>query len=229
MLDFPVTFRAFGPLEAIAQAAGRCNREGRLDGKGRMIVFLKKSKKKSISIRQEGTKRFRNTQTLFALKEHVTAEANIPIEEAFDICNPELFVQYYKLLYDLTGATDLDPNLEDALLRHSFIDVACYYHLIDQESINVLVPYSDEIGLFKSLKARLVEDGRLTHRWIQDARPLTVSLFRPKDGSAVWNYLEPVTKGSGEKAEDWFVYLNEKDYDAVLGLKPPVEIDAWTV
>ncbi|MFT7837766.1 CRISPR-associated helicase Cas3' [Saccharothrix sp. BKS2] len=38
-VDFPVVFRALAPAESLQQAAGRANREGRLPGLGRVVVF----------------------------------------------------------------------------------------------------------------------------------------------------------------------------------------------
>jgi CRISPR-associated endonuclease/helicase Cas3 len=38
--DFPLLFRALAPLESIIQSAGRCNREGKMDGFGNVFLFV---------------------------------------------------------------------------------------------------------------------------------------------------------------------------------------------
>jgi len=39
-VDFPVVFRALAGIDSIAQAAGRCNREGKIDDGGKVYVFI---------------------------------------------------------------------------------------------------------------------------------------------------------------------------------------------
>lgn len=38
-VDFPWVYRAWAPAESLQQAAGRCNRDGRMDEPGRVVVF----------------------------------------------------------------------------------------------------------------------------------------------------------------------------------------------
>jgi hypothetical protein len=231
-VDFPVVWRAFGPLDAIAQAAGRCNREGKLDANGRIIVFLpEKESDKEYLYPPGGYKQAtETTKTLFERKQLEAQDRGIPLEETFDIYSPDLFNEYYRLLYDLTGMAEFDADrneLANAIHRRSFIDVATApyrYRVIEQSGINVLVPYAGEISKFSELKEK-----RLTRDWIQEARPLTVTMYRPKTGNDVWQYLDPVLLGREEKADDWFVYLNPREYDPLLGLNPRNDVSEWTI
>ena len=179
-VDFPVVYRAFGPLEAIAQAAGRCNRNGNLSQPGKVIIFS-----------PEGERLY--PPGGYEQAADVTQILLNNSSDGLDINDPNLFERYYRLLYDLVKNTELSPELEDALKRRNFVDTAKNYRLIKQDAINILVSYDDE--RYNELREQLQKKGCLTGKWQKDARPYTVSLFRPKDDDIVWHFLQPAPLG----------------------------------
>lgn len=217
-IDFTLVYRAFADLASIAQAAGRCNRNGRLPTCN-VHVFIPEDEAyppdggyeqaaevTKILLRQKGS-------------EHV------------DINDPKIFEEYYRLLYDLARPHDVDRsrNLECAIVRQSFVDVAATYRLISCDAINVLVPYEAQMKQFLALAKEVTNTG-LRADWIRRAQPLTVSLYRPKEDAAVWQRLEPIRVGRSETSDDWFIYREPKgckEYSNELGLIPPDETTLW--
>jgi CRISPR-associated endonuclease/helicase Cas3 len=216
-VDFPLVLRAFGPLDAIAQAAGRCNRNGLLPDLGSFRVFLPQDEQYP-----PGSYRQAADVTRILLEERGTG--------GMDLHSSELFDRYYRALYDLTGISAGDQGkakeLQAAVERRDFVEAAALYRLIDQDAVNVLVPYDP--GVFAALTTGLKRAGRLTTAWVHRARPHTINLFRPKEDDPIRNFLQPVALGPrGEESKDWFVLLQEALYDRnLLGLTG-VPDDAW--
>jgi len=139
-LDFPVVYRALAGLDSIAQAAGRCNREGSLE-KGQVTVFVPPSKFPLGYLKQAGE-----------IGRQLLAEGKD------DHLSPERFEQFFKQLYWLQGNNldkcsilqDLAPDSE---LRFSFLSAAQKFKLIDDKQYAlVIVRYKEGeelIGLLK--------------------------------------------------------------------------------
>lgn len=202
-LDFPAAFRALGPLEAVAQAAGRCNRNG-LGGDrlGEVVVFRPKDERYPGGLYQQAAQ--------------VTAGLLREQGELLDLDEPKTFRLYFSRLYDITGSTGTweTKKLGAALRELDFPTLAKEYCLIDQDVVNVVVPFDQ--GSFDELRRDLLAAGRLTRRWIRRARPQTVGLFRTAASRpGVAHFLDPVPLGRGESAPDWAIYTGD-DYDTDL-------------
>jgi len=207
-IDFPVAYRAFGPLDAIAQAAGRCNRHGRAP-LGVLHVFQPDEPNES-SCYPDGAYRQAAGVTRILLKRHAPGQV--------DIHDPGLFNEYYRELYDLLRPEQRNAELLDAIKRQDFVEVAQLYRVIPTDAINVLVPYDFEV--FNELASAARKDG-VDRKWISRARAHSISLFRPRRDAAVLNYLEPIEMGKGTAAEGWFIYVGRDHYDPATGLVPP--------
>lgn len=131
-LDFPVVYRAMAGLDSIAQAAGRCNREGRMNEVGKLgQVYVYEQEK---TPRMPWLKRCmgRAAETLRTLPDA-------------DPLGPEAMRRYFELLYDVQ---ELDKKKIFSLLNQklqndlyfSFRKIAEEFRFIEEETIGVIVP-----------------------------------------------------------------------------------------
>lgn len=159
-LDFAVMYRALAPLEAVVQAAGRCNRNGALPGGGLVTVFIPEDEREIYPGRA-----YRNA----AEKVKLMCSSSEP-----DIHDPETIAEYYRLLFH--SAKD-KPELTAAIAAEDYEAVEREYRLIKKQGVQVVVPYGE--ALYREIRLS-AEDGGVTPALIRQAAPITVSCFNEK-------------------------------------------------
>lgn len=214
-LDFPIVYRAMAPLEAITQAAGRCNREGRLNEHGRLgevVVFEPEE--------EDGWRKRFPTHSYYQATQ--VTQALLAMRGNLDINDPDIFRTYFRRLYDLNDPDTQNADLTRALQELDFVEIAKAYRLIVQNAIQVLVPWADRYEEFQALRAEADQQG-ISANWMRRAQGLAVSVYRTNDGPPPWAIPAKLrrfgTKNSGV-SDEWFI-LEGDFYDDDLGLNPP--------
>jgi CRISPR-associated endonuclease/helicase Cas3 len=149
-VDFPAVYRAAAGLDSITQAAGRCNREGRLTDEnsnpklGRVVVF------------DYDEQSHRPPPFVRIAANHFREVAP---DHAEDLLSPAAVESYFRLHYWLKGGDDgrgWDHGREGKSimrcfggedghpLHHQFREAAEAYRLIDDAQAPVLVPYGEK-------------------------------------------------------------------------------------
>lgn len=220
-VDFPVVYRALAPLDAIAQAAGRCNREGRLTDisgsrqLGQVRVF-------EPDVSGDFRKRY-PTHAYFQAAEVMRAMLIETGGAGLDLNDPAVFRDYYHRLYDVSKPATQNRGLAEAVDAVDFARVAKEYRLIDQAAIQVLVPYTPYCDRFEELRQQQDEEG-ISGKWIRGAQGLAVSIFRPRPEHLAWEVLIPAKLRYGKGVSDeWFILEDRSGelYDNVFGLRLP--------
>lgn len=164
-VDFPVVFRALSGLDSIAQAAGRCNREGRLP-----IATVYVFDPKGIQLRG------------YLASTAQSANELIPRYHQ-DLLAPEAIHEYFNLHYwKQVGENKWDKTTDQGVmncfpggkeLAFNFRDAADRFQLIESDGVSVFVPYGEEgARLLDQLRTRGPD--RLLMRRLQR---YTVTLF----------------------------------------------------
>lgn len=199
-IDFPVVYRALAGLDSIAQAAGRCNREGRLP-RGQVFVF------ESDIPRGAG---------LHAIRQGAQTTSEV-VALHDDLLSLEAIDQYFRLSYwnrseewdkhavlDLFKVAGSGPHFQ-------FREGAHRYRLIPDLQEPVIVPYGEEgKRLIDQLHCASDPPGRefnrRAQRYIVNVFPHQLGQLR--QNGAVIQY-----------RERFWVLENEVNYDPQLGLR----------
>lgn len=216
-LDFRVLYRALAPLDAIIQAAGRCNRNGNPEH-GKVVVFKPADDRRIYP------------STWYGNAASVVAQLNA--EEKIDIHNPEHIRRYYSYLF--RNAKD-KTKLRKALENRSFADTDQAYRLIDNPGIRVVVPYAPLREEYDAIRNELGEKG-ITPLLMKKTAPFTVSCYHA-DQIEAW--AEPVKfriQGKISERDSGYYILRphcESYYQNTdMGLQipePEAEIDCFMV
>ena len=220
-VDFPIVYRALAPLDAIAQAAGRCNREGRLtDDEGNRIMGNVRVFEPDV----EGNYKKRYPTDVYFLATEVTRTMLIKSGSiGLDLNNPAVFREYFQQLYNQSKPEAQGKELIQAINEIDFVRVAKEYRLIDKKTIQVIVPYKVCIDTFRKLDDEQRRDG-ISAQWLRRAQSIAVSIYRPKEDHPAWGVLIPAKLRYGKGASDeWYILEDHEGtlYDNVLGLCLP--------
>lgn len=143
-IDFPIVFRAMGPLDSIVQAAGRCNREGQLkdeDGNlrhGKVIIFSPEDGRLPRGIYEQAT--------------NIAAGYLDPERLAID---PAIFAYYFNELHQISP-TDHSRRGEHSIQRDraefNFCRVGDHAKVIKDDTVGVIAPYGRANDIVKQVR-----------------------------------------------------------------------------
>lgn len=198
-VDFPIVYRAMAGMDSIAQAAGRCNREGHRKT-GPVRVF-------ETDVRPPPT-------VAGAARDTREILASTPP----DLLAPDLVEEYFRLHYwkrsDFWDANDILRcfrlgRRDETPLLADFRLASSAFKMIDDPQIPILVPYGEGRGLIEELH-HAAEPYRGLLRRLQ---PFTVGVY-PRELDLLHERLLV-----SEPHEGLLTLANNRAYDDALGLR----------
>ncbi len=165
-IDFPLVYRALGPLDSIVQAAGRCNREGLLPDKGRVVVFRPTDAKLPGGVYRVAT------DIAARLLDQLSAD---------DLSGkPDIFRRYFDELFEYVP-TDHQRRRESSIQEDRealrFREVARKAKVISDETQTVIVPWGQAMEKVAAIRKRAQIDGsRFNRNDLRDLQRFMVNL-----------------------------------------------------
>ena len=206
-IDFPLVYRALGPLDSIVQAGGRCNREGRLS-EGRVEVFRPADHRLP-----GGVYRTASQTTAQFLERHSFEDL---------LSDPSLFSEYFSQLYQYISTDHQrgrETSIQEDRRNFRFREVAKKAKVIPDDTRPVIAPMQEAMDIVRGIRER----GRLLRGGLRQLQRYMVNLNeRDINKLESGGLLQPLLDGSELRV------LAERAYNSALGVcvgeKPTEEI-----
>ena len=204
-LDFPVVYRALAGLDSMAQAAGRCNREGRLNGQNQLgeVVLFAAPQPPPPGLLRKGEEAGKEMLRCFP-------------QEVADLA-PWAFRRYFELFYAKVNSFDTKDMggllMKGAPACYQFRTAASRFKLIDDQAQQAIVVWhGPDKRAIQALLEELRREGPSRQR-LRKLQRFTVSL--PERAFKV-------LQNTGDIQEIQGIWAQAVDglYDDVLGLCP---------
>ena len=133
-IDFPVVYRQEAGLDSILQAAGRCNREGKLNLCTTYVFSLGKEHPLPPGFMTQ------------------TNNARLNLGQQHDWFAPEAMTCYFKQLHSRVDNFD-SKQMQELLYKPAceFEEAARQFHLIDDQTTSVIINWKDSMKLYNLL------------------------------------------------------------------------------
>lgn len=185
-LSVECVIRSLAGLDSIAQAAGRCNRNGELK-KGQVLI---------VSVKEE--KKERMSELMSAIKATKDVLYRYEKEKGTNLLSPKWMNSYYEMLFAYNassmdfsirklGGTNTIYSLlssgfptdsKETCMKQAYKTAGEYYNVIDQNGIDVIVPY----GKGKDYISKLEQASELSEikRILKKVQRYTVTVLQYK-------------------------------------------------
>lgn len=209
-VDFPVVFRAEAGLDSVAQAAGRCNREGkRPRGESKTLVFATTNPDWAPPVE---------------LKQYAQVFREVLRTHGADLLAPDSVRAYFQALYWQKGGAALDAHDLLGMLGQSthdslpFETVAAKFRMIESVMCPIIIPFNPGNGTRIQEVDQALDDLEYASGAARRLQPYLVQV--PRKAFDVLRKAGAIQAVAAERYGDQFMVLQNSDlYCADFGLR----------